>query len=323
MRYSICVPTVRPTTVLHTVHSIIAQTWPDWELLLVGQGDDPDLARVGTRAEKLDSRIRYIHLEQRAISPARNAGLRAASGDIVAMLDDDCEAAPDWLQTLTSLFTKYPHVGVIGGALIAPPVSHWKLESCLSFVPAEVLYDPASGKRPTSEKWWVGANFALRKAVADAVGLFDECLGAGSPQFPAAEDTDYGMRVMAAGVATLTSPAPVVFHTYGTRRGIRQNFRTARSYACGNAGLDGKLTLAGNPHGQWSASRVLRQGLTEAVASRKLHRLPIVLLYGLDYHIAYRRCLREYVLDDSNNLRHAGALQPRMAAPLRRKSWSA
>ncbi len=296
MKFTVCVPTVRPATLIHTVHSLIAQTWPDWELLIVGQGHDPDLVRMGERVQQMDSRIHYIHLDQRGISRARNAGLRAATGDIVAMTDDDCEAAPDWLEKLASLFSKHPQVGVIGGALLAPKVSRWKLESCLSFVPAEVIYDPASQQGPPQGWGWIGANFALRKAVVDQIGAFDECLGVGAPLFPAAEDIDYSMRLVAAGVAALSSPIPIVFHTYGTRRGIRQNLRTARAYARGNAGLDAKLTLAGNPHGEQSATRVLRQGLIKAIRSGRLHRIPIALLYGMTYQAAYHQCLREFVI---------------------------
>lgn len=302
MKFSVCVPTVRPVTLARTVQSLIAQTWPDWELLIVGQGDDPDLERMGERMQRLDNRIRYLHLDQRGISRARNAGLRVATGDIVAMTDDDCEAAPNWLEALAALFEKYPRVGVIGGALVAPPVSRWKLESCLSFMPAEAVYDPASGQSPAQGLGWIGANFALRKPVADQIGEFDECLGAGAPEFPAAEDVDYSMRLAAAGVVTLSSPEPVVYHTYGARRGLRQNLRNTLAYARGNGGMDGKLTLMGDPHGQESASRVLRQGIVEAIRSRKLHRIPIVLLYGLTYQAAYRQCVRDFVIGAGGGL---------------------
>lgn len=296
VKFTVCVATVRPGTLVYTVRSILAQTWSDWELLIVGQGDDLSLQREGERAQGLDRRIRYIHIDQRGLSRARNVALRQATGDIVAMTDDDCEAAPDWLETLARLFERFPQVGVIGGALVAPRVSRWKLESCLSFMPAEELNDPPGG-HPPSEGWhWIGANCALRKSVADRIGPFDECLGVGAPLFPAAEETDYGMRLNAAGIAGLTSPAPVVRHTYGIRRGIRQNVRTVLAYARGNGGLDGKLTLLGDPHGKESASRALRQGLRDAVRAGKIHRIPVALVYGLTYQRAYRQCVSEFAI---------------------------
>lgn len=308
MKFTVCIPTVRPISLQHSVRSIINQTWTDWELVLIGQGNDPDLKRFGDDVEQQDQRIRYIHLEQRGVSRARNAGLRAAKGDVIAMTDDDCEASAEWLETLASLFQRHPEVGVIGGALVAPPVSRRRLETCLSFVPTEAIYDPATSIRPPSGWGWIGANFALRREAAERVGFFDECLGAGSPLFPAAEEVDYSRRVIAAGIPILSSPAPVVRHTYGIRRGLKQNLRLARAYAYGNGGLDGKLTLAGDPHGRWSASRVLRQGVRDAIHAGRPHRIPIVLLYNMYYQAAYRRCLREFVVGAD------GLLQPVCAA---------
>lgn len=302
MRFSVCVPTVRPTTLIYTVQSIIAQTWPDWELLIVAQGQDLDLERVCQNLGQLDSRIHCIHLERKGLSLARNAGLRAATGDILAFTDDDCEAAPDWLETLATLFAQHPQVGMIGGALVAPPVSRWKLESCLSASPAELLYDPASGE-PAPPAWaWVGANFAMRKAVVEQVGQFDEWLGAGAPRFAAAEDIDYNMRVLAAGIGVLCSPAPVVRHTYGVRRGVKQYLRLTWSYARGNAGLDGKLTLAGNPHGAASASHRLRRAVGQALRTGKLYNLPIEITEALVYSAAYRECLRDFVIGPDGGL---------------------
>jgi glycosyltransferase involved in cell wall biosynthesis len=287
---------VRPTTLAYTVHSIIAQTWPDWELLIVGQGQDPELERAGQRLEQLDSRIHYIHLEQKGISRARNAGLRAATGEIVAFTDDDCEAAPDWLATLASLFAQHPEVGMIGGALLAPPVSRWKLESCLAFIPLETIYDPTTAQTPPPAWGWIGANFAMRKSVADQIGAFDEYLGVGAAEFPAAEDTDYNRRVLAAGVRVLCSPAAVMRHTYGVRRGARQYLRLTWSYARGNAGLDGKLTLSGDPHGQASASHRVRRAISGSVRAGKVYKLPFEIVEALVYRAAYRRCLRAFVI---------------------------
>ena len=302
MKISVCVPTVRPTTLSYTVRSIIAQTWPDWELLIVGQGEDPDLARVGRELEALDARIRYLHIDERGLSRARNAGLAAATGDVIAMTDDDCEADPNWLETMARLFTEHPAVGMVGGALIAAPVSRLKLESCLGFTPDEFVYDPASGQTPPPAWGWIGANFALRREAVERVGMFDDYLGAGAPDFPAGEDTDYNMRVLAAGIGVACSPALIVRHTYGARRGLRQNLRTIWSYARGNAGLDGKLTLAGNPHGQKSASQQLHETVRDALNPRKVYKLPITLGYALVYQTTYRKCLRAFRIDTDGRL---------------------
>jgi glycosyltransferase involved in cell wall biosynthesis len=303
VKLTVCIPTVRPTTLGYAVQSIIAQTWPDWELLIVGQGADPELESACQSLRQLDRRIRYLHLERKGISRARNAGLLAATGDIIAFTDDDCEAAPDWLETLATLFAQHPQVGMIGGALVAPPVSRWKLESCLSLTPAELLYDPASDQ-PSPPGWgWVGANFAIRKAIVEQVGPFDEWLGVGASRFEAAEDVDYNMRVLAAGISVLCTPTAVVRHTYGARRGIKQYLRITWSYARGNAGLDGKLTLAGNPHGAASAAQHrLRRTIGVSLRRGKLYKLPIEIADALVYSAAYRECLRDFVIGPDGGL---------------------
>jgi glycosyltransferase involved in cell wall biosynthesis len=298
---------VRAGTLLYTVRSILAQTWPDWELIIIGQGPDPSLAAVGDEVVRMDGRIRYLALDTYGISRARNAGLSAATGEIVAMTDDDCEAAPRWLEALAELFARYPQVGLIGGQLVAPRVSRRRLGTCLSFQPADVLYDPVTMSAPPIGWGWIGANCALRRSVAERIGAFDECLGAGAPVFPVAEDTDYRLRLVAARVPMLSSSLPVVYHTYGTRYGVRQNLRNARSYARGNGGMDGKLTLLGDPHGAQSVRRVLPEGLTDAFRRRRLHRIPLVLHYSWHYRAAYRQCLEEFELD------RAGCLQPKTA----------
>lgn len=319
MTISVCIASIRSDTLPFAVRSIIAQTWADWELLVVGQGDDPGLAQLGQSLPTLDARIRYLHLDEQHVSRARNAALGAATGEIIAMTDDDCEAAPDWLAALADRFARYPTVGVVGGALLAPPTSRWRLESCLSRVPAESLYDPADADHAQTppHAWdWVGANVAVRASVAQAIGLFDDYLGpgAGEPDFPAAEDMDYNMRALAAGVGVLCDPAVVVRHTYGVRRGLRRNLRNFVAYARGNGGLDGKLTLAGDPHGQQSAARVLRTRLNASLRSLKLYRIPLDIAYAVLYRQAYRKALRDYTLAPDGRLAPASTLS---ALPVR------
>src|SRR4051794_32139260 len=118
MKLSVYIPTVRSTTLAAAVQSILRQTWSDWELVLVGQGPAPTLRSLGQAVADSDRRIRYIHLDQPLLSRARNAGIAATTGDIVAMMDDDCEARADWLATIAEYFSSEPRVEVVSGSLI-------------------------------------------------------------------------------------------------------------------------------------------------------------------------------------------------------------
>ena len=82
---SICVPTTRSETVGAAIRAIRRQTWTDWELLVLGQGSREVLEGAVTTAADGDERVRYVQLEGRGLSLARNAALVHAAGSVVAL----------------------------------------------------------------------------------------------------------------------------------------------------------------------------------------------------------------------------------------------
>jgi len=290
---SVCVPTMRGGTVGAAIRAIRAQTWIDWELIVLGQGARDELEAAVTKDSAGDARVRYVQLPRKGLSRARNAALQVAAGSIVAFTDDDCEPAPDWLATIALAFLSDPGIGVVGGAVLSPP-GRGRLTACPTVAPSESVYDPVEDKGRPPGRWdWIGANFAVRRDVADRLGSFDECLGAGA-DFPAAEDTDYKLRLESAGVRMLTTPRAAVMHTYGVRTGWAM-FRSQQNYATGNGGMAGKLTLLGDRRGEeWlreTRARVLKDGrLAPHRLARGLRRLHY-------FSSAYERCLRDYQVE--------------------------
>jgi glycosyltransferase involved in cell wall biosynthesis len=315
MKISVCVASVRPATLVATVESIRRQTWTDWELIIVGQGDDPVLRAVGEDVMARDRRIRYVHLEQRGLSHARNVGVQLAEGDVVAFTDDDCEASEDWLATLAECFDAEPEVEVVGGALVAPPPSRRGPSKCPAQIPTETFYDPvaAGHKAPAGWDWW-GANFALRPRVYQRAGPFDEYFGIGAT-FRHCEDTDYKLRLEVMGVKMRTTPRSVVNHTFGHRYGFRTLLRRSLDAAWGHGALSGKLTLAGDPRGReflWA----MRRGTLEWMRRRRPERLALSILQLWYFTRAYRQCLRDYRVDPARGVLQpaaAGGLHPAMA----------
>jgi glycosyltransferase involved in cell wall biosynthesis len=135
--FSICVPSVRATTVEHTIQSIQRQTATVWEVIVVAQGDDEDLRRRLEAASAQDPRVRFVWLPQKGVSRARNAGARAATHDTIVFTDDDCEAAPDWLEQIGAALDADPTVGVVAGSLVAPPRPKWCVTTCPSASPRD------------------------------------------------------------------------------------------------------------------------------------------------------------------------------------------
>ena len=73
--------------------------------------------------------IKYIYEPTRGIPHARNAGIRNATGDIIASIDDDCVADENWLKYIEIPFIKDPNVGVVGGEVSCFRIGDGNLET--------------------------------------------------------------------------------------------------------------------------------------------------------------------------------------------------
>lgn len=82
------------------IESIIAQTYQDWELLLVNDGSTDRTGRICDEYAENDGRIRVLHKKNGGLVSARKAGLREARGEYIFYLDGDDWVTPDALETL-------------------------------------------------------------------------------------------------------------------------------------------------------------------------------------------------------------------------------
>lgn len=158
------------------IESVLAQTWVDWELLVVDDGSEDDTAFVAEILAGRDPRITVIRSEARGASAARNRGLAVARGDFVAFLDSDVVWQPDFLRALmaqlhgTGADVVYANVrGLIGEG--------FRFRSPHVLLP-ELLLKPLLDL----------SSVLIRRALVDAVGTFDESL-------PRAGEYDYLIRL--------------------------------------------------------------------------------------------------------------------------------
>jgi glycosyltransferase involved in cell wall biosynthesis len=125
-------PRVSVITIFHNeerflteaVESVIAQTFPDWELLLVDDGStDGSSAIATTYAERDPDRVRYLTHpggRNRGMSRSRNLGIEDARGELVAFLDGDDVYLPPKLEQQVRLMDEHPEAAMVYGA-----TEHW------------------------------------------------------------------------------------------------------------------------------------------------------------------------------------------------------
>lgn len=198
------------------------------EVILVDNGstdETPELLRAF--AQDHASRTVKIVQESRAgISWARNAGIRAARGEILAWTDSDCAPQPSWLRHLVEPFVDVTVGAVAGRVLGAPPSSLVEL-----FCGLYTFLTPDS---PTRDHQWTpgrggyaGANFAVRRVLAERLGGYDEALANWG------DDYDFCARLYVHGFSIAYLPTAEVFHYHrATVRGmLQQAFGQGRSHA--------------------------------------------------------------------------------------------
>lgn len=100
----------KETLISNTLSTVLIQSYQDYEVIVVDDGStDNSVAEV----EKVqDPRIRLIRQQNAGVSVARNRGVEAAKGDLIAFLDADDEWKPEYLATQYHLFQKYPECSV-------------------------------------------------------------------------------------------------------------------------------------------------------------------------------------------------------------------
>jgi cellulose synthase/poly-beta-1,6-N-acetylglucosamine synthase-like glycosyltransferase len=192
---SVIIPNLHSPIIEQTLDSLRQQTYPgEFEIIVVGQD----------RYEQIreDEQVHFIRTsEPAAPAIARNLGIRAARGEILAFTDADCVAQPDWLERLVAHYAD-PQVAVVGGGVQFPTDNFWTLcDNLATFY--EYLESSPAGKREQLPS----LNLSLRKACLDEVGLFDERY-----PFPAGEDADLTTRLLLAGYDLHFDPEVRVTH---------------------------------------------------------------------------------------------------------------
>jgi glycosyltransferase involved in cell wall biosynthesis len=219
--------------------------YSNYEVIVVNDGSTDRSAEIAS-----DYGFRLIDTENRGLASARNAGLEAATGEIVAYMDSDARPDPQWLSHLAISFMRSQHVG-IGGPNI-PPEGDGQLAECVGQAPGGpthvLLSDRLAEHIP-------GCNMAFRKESLDAIGGFD-------PQFRiAGDDVDICWQLQNQGGTIGYSAGAVVWHH--RRNSIKAYAKQQYEYGKAEALLERKWPERYNSVGHlaWSG-RVYGAGAT-------------------------------------------------------------
>ncbi|VEG29537.1 glycosyltransferase family 2 protein [Actinomyces howellii] len=183
-----------------------------------------------------DPRLRVVPEPVAGLSRARNTGVAAACGEVIAFTDDDAVTDPRWLSETLDVLAADPgrNVGAVTGNPLPARLRHptqryfearggfprtevpvlWTLGP----VPASVARLGAPGDGGplyplATARVGAGVSMAFRREVLDLIGPFDERLGAGT-RTAGGEDLDAFARVLRSGHAIVQTPDAVVWHTH-------------------------------------------------------------------------------------------------------------
>lgn len=170
--------------IAETLNSVFGQTFRDFEVIIINDGS-PDTADLEVALQPYMTRIRYIKQENRGLPGARNAGIRVARGELLALVDSDDLWMPDYLSAQVEFLDNHPRVyASISDALLFGSGGDvvWRMLKAgtgpiLGF---EQMLKRQGGQLPS-------AMVARRQRVLD-IGLFDESIRIG-------EDVEFCVRL--------------------------------------------------------------------------------------------------------------------------------
>lgn len=111
---SIIVPCYNQAAYLsQTLDSVIAQTYDDWECIVVNDGSSDNTETVADSYCKKDNRIKYYYQPNAGLSAARNAGIVHTTGDYILPLDADDLIAPNYIENAVAYFLEHPLCKVV------------------------------------------------------------------------------------------------------------------------------------------------------------------------------------------------------------------
>jgi len=250
MTFSVVIATFNRAADLAATLASLAGLRPrgEWEAIVVDNNStDGTRAVVETAAASFPVPLRYVFEREQGRSPALNAGIRLAAGDVIVTTDDDVRVDPDWLDRAADGLERL-HCDYVGGRVLpiwgaAPPAwlpnrggKHWAVIALLDYGAEPIEF----GARVP-----LGVNMAFRREAFERAGLFDPGTGRKAGTLLGQEVREWCIRARAAGLRGFYVPELAVRHIIPASRLNKAYFRRwfywrgiSRAMLYEKAGLD-------------------------------------------------------------------------------------
>lgn len=276
----------RPDSLLRCLDAVLAGVALPSEILVVDQSaDDATRRLVEERAQSAPVPVRHIAQTEAGLSRSRNAALKAATQDVLAVTDDDCVPDSRWVEVLARELAADPSIHAVTGRVL-PLGDEIPGTFAVSSRTSVVRRDFEGNVLP----WMVGTggNFAARREWLTRIGGYDVRVGTGSAG-RSGEDIDLLYRLLRAGARIRYDPDAVVYHE---RQSLAKRVRSRFGYGhgigacCALWGL-GRDSFPLVVLARWSAMRLRR--LVGGVIARDVRsvREELDVLRGTFAGIAY------------------------------------
>jgi glycosyltransferase involved in cell wall biosynthesis len=180
------------------IRSALSQTFTDFEVIVVDDGSKDETADVVRELARHDSRIQLVQQSNRGLAGARNSALRAARGELFALLDSDDLWEPEFLAAQVAILESRPEVDIVTG-------NGWYLGGVRHGHLARPSPDPRPDPDLSSvigDEWAVFIMSVFRRRVYTTVGPFDEAMRSN-------EDYDFWLRAAVAGFRFVRNDRPL------------------------------------------------------------------------------------------------------------------
>jgi len=252
----------------HTLDSLAAMTVPrelSWEIVVVDNNSTDSTRHVVEQfAATAGLDVRYVFEARFGLSFARNSGIAASRGTMIAFTDDDCIVDTQWLAAAAAELLSNTPVSMITGR-----VELYDRNDMRTGVRTHPRRTPIESLDELM-KFTIGCNMAFSRRVFDEVGGFDTRLGAGT-KAAAGEDTDFLYRTYKKGFTIVYSPNVLLYHNHG-RRTDADVQATRRGNALGRGAFYGKHIRNGDVEVLAVAVREIGTATMNRLKGLLLHR---------------------------------------------------